>query len=240
MPVLEIVDVCDAAAERDIVVETDDVFEGRDDSVRVGLTRDDIEYIFVFVPFVLAEFDGDRVGVKDPRGLNVLSNVKDCTDETLVVYVGEPETLEDAVLHADRDELAVILLETMAVGEFAEEAPTLLDVVADFVGRIDAVYVVDDVPVFVAAIVRVSVRVPLRVYERSGLAEEERVLIDVAVPVPDKVPVFDDVIDRLIDALAVAELLRIDESVPVLVRNIVLEFGIDTDALGDAVELLEP
>ena len=143
-------------------------------------------------------------------------------------------------MHADRDELAVILLETMAVGEFAEEAPTLLDVVADFVGRIDAVYVVDDVPVFVAAIVRVSVRVPLRVYERSGLAEEERVLIDVAVPVPDKVPVFDDVIDRLIDALAVAELLRIDESVPVLVRNIVLEFGIDTDALGDAVELLEP
>lgn len=37
----------------------------------------------------------------------------------------------------------------IAVGEFAGDAPTLLDVVVVFVTREDALYVPDEVPVFV-------------------------------------------------------------------------------------------
>lgn len=52
-------------------------------------------------------------------------------------------------MHDDRVELAVIVCVRRAVGEFADDAPTVLDVLAVFVKRVDALYVGEDVPDFV-------------------------------------------------------------------------------------------
>jgi len=91
VPVLETVEVCEAAAERDIVVEPVDVFEGNADIVRVELRRDDTVYRFVRVPLELADPDADIVGVTESTGLNVLNDVKDCIGELLTVFVADAE-----------------------------------------------------------------------------------------------------------------------------------------------------
>ena len=86
----------------------------------------------------------------------------------------------------------------------------------------------------------VSVVVPFNVRERTGVADDERVVTPVALLVPEAVPVLDDVIERLVDGDAVGERVEAIESVPERLITADRVASVDSESLGDALELFDP
>ena len=136
--VVETVDVREAGAERVLVAETLEVFVEVELPVIVGLTRPDSERTFVTVLFELAEFVLDTVFVRVYAELFVTLGELNGAEEKDIVTVILCEEVDVNVLDDDLVELAETLRVLRAVGEFAGDAPTVLDVVADFVKRVDA------------------------------------------------------------------------------------------------------
>ena len=76
--------------------------------------------------------------------------------------------------------------------------------------------------------------------ERIGVADIERVVNEVAVPVLDALVVLDDVIERLVDGDAVGERVEAIESVPERLITGDRVYILDSESLGDADELFDP
>jgi hypothetical protein len=116
----------------------------------------------------------------------------------------------------------------------------VLKAVAVLVCLVDTLEVPEDVEVFVTRILGVDVRVTFIVVDFTGDAEEDRVPNRVDVSLEDVVPVFDDVIVRVDEPVAVDDRVNAGLDVEDRVNIPDLELNMDLDTLADDEDVLEP